>query len=520
MPSVESGRYYPGLGMAIISRIRSASKIIVIRRAKPEEKTCNDATVSKKIRLTKETGATYELRPKYQSYYHFVERIAQRQTNGQSASAMDVQGFITESAEACRGMKPRDRKLYGKIGKLKLNSFHTYWIQRFIGSGYWEVVDTGDGRLLSGRDARGILRSFFRHSGSGSDAEYWLVDLSAEIQVEPGSSENSQSAKASLTVNVKHDSESWARLVNHCRRLCEAQVSRLAHKYNARLYVPREKTEQDFLQFLESSQTIFLILGQSGTGKTNVMCHLAGAIQHPSFFTSGEFFSSYGVSLVDELRSALQPVLAGTPDVIAALSLLLESNEAMFILYVDAVNEFLQPSEVLNQLASLSCIWGAAYPRIRFCISCRTALWDRLVQVRGIQFPSSNVYPVANESFLMGTAPLAASGSVVLQDYSDQEMAKAIEVYRDEAHFCGEFTGDGCELFRNPLLLRLAAQTWAGKDMPARVDARQLWDKYWRIVVESGPKGSGELALAIGRLMTQQRASEINDAQISGLAHV
>jgi len=34
------------LGMAIISRIRSASKIIVIRRAKPEEKTCNDATVS------------------------------------------------------------------------------------------------------------------------------------------------------------------------------------------------------------------------------------------------------------------------------------------------------------------------------------------------------------------------------------------------------------------------------------------------------------------------------------------
>lgn len=460
------------------------------------------------LEVTGEKGETYVLWPKRRAYYDLVELVAEKQkaSNGQAVDSSEVAGFIEEVLRRRRKIllgSPTEAKLYGAIEKL--SSFHTCWAQKFRlpKTGYWNVMDA-DGKDIGDTWAQRILWAVFKWQGSGINAQYRLgdrpeVQILLETQLHPYDHRN-----------IGRD---WRQFVDYCRDVVQGTISRLAHKYDSQLYISRKETELQFEGFLRSPQNLFLLTGKAGTGKTNLMCHLA-EVSGPCLFFSGDLYRTGCFSLKQEVDKHLESLWhRGTdmPDLTGYVHHLTNENKRTFVLFVDAANEFSNPVPVLQELADISVRWGALYPAIKLCVSCRTPSWESLVRSAQVQLPRQNLY-VPNVDTRAESIPGEISAkTMTLEDFEKDEFEEAQERYRQRMAFTGSLCYDQHEACRRPLLLKLVTQIWSGKQVPEHTNVRELWDDYWRMMVSLGPGETEDLALELSSVMRRQQTAEITE---------
>jgi len=321
--------------------------------------------------------------------------------------------------------------------------------------------------------------------------------------------------------NEEYYARDWKSFAAHSKKLLQSSISRLAHKYAPDVYVNRKNIEDEFEEFLTSTKNLFLILGKSGVGKTNLMCNLAVKGNCPGLFVSGDLYPVGKFLLEDEIRKHLLSLPAyevEDTDVVKYVNDLCLQNKTSFAVYIDALNEFANPSMVVQELSSLVTRWGIKFPSIKFCVSCRTQSWETIMQTAQAPPPQSNLYSRTKG----GNTPKrgiyqADIGDIILDDFDEQEFKTAFHLYQEKAEFTGNLSSESEELCRHPLLLKLVAQVWAGKELPDRLNIIDLWDSYWNAMMKKSPDGTKYLAFEIASTMKQNRIMGISESQINSL---
>lgn len=282
------------------------------------------------------------------------------------------------------------------------------------------------------------------------------------------------------------------------QQFCEAQVKRALEdlkgdirqhkKYIPDIYVPREGIREDFARWLQSDMTFFAVSGESGFGKTNFMCATAEESLETNFVL---FYSAIRLQ-EDGIFEALRNDFVwefhrerGIAYVVERLENLCNKGGKSLVIFVDGMDEF--PGAIINLKNDLIEICDRMQGRraIKFCISCKTFDWPEFVIENGQSYNrvARSTYPprLAIHQPEANVRPDAREVGIQIQEFDENELENALELYRIHYSVRGEFRGDVLKECHNPLMLRFISEVYGGQDieLPYEITSRDLFDMYW-----------------------------------------
>ncbi|GAA0922139.1 hypothetical protein Vau01_114180 [Virgisporangium aurantiacum] len=300
---------------------------------------------------------------------------------------------------------------------------------------------------------------------------------------------------------------SEAELVEACRLQLDQAMKGVRDKYISNLYVDRPAIAAEFDAFIaQRERNTLLFLGEAGTGKTNLLCHLANnlADHAPVLFYRGaelrvERFAVHKAIAAD--LSALTGKILG-PDVLREIGAL-ASVETPLTVFIDAANEANDLplfSEVLGQLVE-----SAGRNSIRFCISCRSADW---------RFFKSNVNIMTN--LYAPSTHLQLQEGLLVSRFSPAELSQAWPRYAEWFDIRGELTDEAGTICSHPVMLRLACESFRGRELPELRRARQVFDAYWQEKIEDSRRSnlSGRL-FELVLSMRESKSDSLPEEQVA-----
>lgn len=262
---------------------------------------------------------------------------------------------------------------------------------------------------------------------------------------------------------VELERHTLSSLLRSCQKQVEEAVRATQHKYIRDLYVRRTRAEEHFHSFLESDKRCFVVVDASGSGKTNLLCHLAESYSgaQPVLLLSGrnrlEPHSGLLMRIADELGYAAErgtSLQHGIED----FTRVLQERQVQGIIFIDGVSE--NEDIILMKQAILELLRQyAEAPHLKICLTCRDTLWYRFL----LDFPSHLVYRTGAVS--LTEDPVQRSISTPLGGWTDDEFSEALRKY--QKYFDAEFelTSDAANRCRHPLVLRLLCEAYSGRSL-------------------------------------------------------
>jgi len=228
------------------------------------------------------------------------------------------------------------------------------------------------------------------------------------------------------------------------------------------VYVNRH-AESDLQAFLESESAGLILLGDSGSGKTNMLCHWTLVLQAAGH---GVFFYDCSGSLRSELDAELaQDLSLDDPQelwtILEEVSGLAEQQGRCFVLIFDAINQFrgrdsTGPETILKLLDSM--VGRLSSRHLKIVMSCSLPMWRQLERAEVTQLFWSRYYrPGGGEPFLQ------------LGTLTTDEFEAAYPHYQEFFHLhtpLGELSPELRERLRMPLLLRMVAEAYKDRTEP------------------------------------------------------
>lgn len=166
-------------------------------------------------------------------------------------------------------------------------------------------------------------------------------------------------------------------------RPSESIAAQIKKKYIREVYVLREQLEGCVEKFLaQNDKCLFAIVGESGVGKTNTVCHLVEKnAPDPVLYYSG---SILGASFLQELSTdfnlAFSPQESGM-SLLKKISMLGEMHGKPFIIFLDAVDEWVATDKI-DQLSLITkCVEQL---KMKLVVSCKTLVWQSFLSRNGI----------------------------------------------------------------------------------------------------------------------------------------
>jgi len=232
------------------------------------------------------------------------------------------------------------------------------------------------------------------------------------------------------------------------------------------VYTHRATAEAELNAFLDSDASALIVLGDSGVGKTNLLCQwtleLLEAGHSAFFYDCG---GSIGLDIEREIARDLS--VEGSEDSLVALERVGElAGQAgqQFVLIFDAVNEFrssdhVGPGALLKRIDALA---GRLPERnVRVVLGCSMPAWRHLERVEATDlFWSRYFQPIQ---------PGSGEPLLQLNIFTPQEFGTAYDRYRAYFHLrstLAEVPAGLRERLRTPLLLRMTAEAYQDRDEP------------------------------------------------------
>jgi len=290
----------------------------------------------------------------------------------------------------------------------------------------------------------------------------------------------------------------WEDLQKRANKLTEATLGTgiIRQKYDRELFVKRQEIEEEFVNFLKSDKVGFAITGDTGSGKTSLICNLAE--KHPldnvvllyngpslphldierkileDLSPSAEFrMSTFFDELLEEISEKAR-----------------EKEDRNLIVFIDAINEVDDSKQLLKNINEM--IAHVACPRIKIVISCRTIIWNTLLLLRDFLY-RTNFYTFRGQE------------EVKLAGFKDEELEKAYELYKKHYKLKNEFqhlSQKAKDVCRVPLMLRFISETYEGKEIPPYVPLELVFDEYCRKFVES------DMEVLLGKIVDKMHTLE------------
>ena len=269
--------------------------------------------------------------------------------------------------------------------------------------------------------------------------------------------------------------------------------------YIGETHVVREAPVAAVRTFLGHTQSLFVLAGESGMGKTCVMIdvarHLADA-GYPVLFFRGALLQG---DILDEIADEVEWAFAaqrGSIDTIRRLAQ--NSGDKPLIVMIDGVEDWPFPSKVQN-LVSLAA--HANSSNIRVIVSCKTAAWERFTHAFGSRTGIEHAVHGATQQRRFSTQ---------IEQFSPREFHRAIEKHYDAYKIepSGFEPAAFHEAERSPFMLRLLFQVKAAElkeeapshdssSEPIAFDSSRFFETYLHLAA----RRTGEEEVAVSYLI-------------------
>ena len=330
--------------------------------------------------------------------------------------------------------------------------------------------------------------------------------LKRELNVAPMPETETLFLKISRTAPLENH---WDARREATRKVSEYRLAemRAAKQYLSELYTPRPALEAKVEEFIHSDAVGLLLVGHSGCGKTTFLARLA-----ETRLAQGDLVLLLDSSaLTLNVQRELTRGLWGSESLSAEEALLALGRDAaakgrLVWIILDELNAFKDlgagPADLLRRLDALATSLHRQ-PEVRavkFVLACREHSW-KLLALGG----AANL----NWQCYFAREPL------LLAQYTPEETRAAFDAYRKHYKIKNSFDDlpeEMRERCRTPFLLRLAAETWQGKSIPASGSGARLFREYFeRVVADSSARSFiAELTTRIAR----QRQAQLSLAEL------
>lgn len=255
--------------------------------------------------------------------------------------------------------------------------------------------------------------------------------------------------------------------------------------YLPHLYARRLELERHLTGFLNAkcTKTGFLIIGTSGIGKTNTLCHIVKQWRDDQdklgpdavLLVGGNMLPGGNFKIRDVLLDRLE-ISGSFPDMLSRFRDQRGRSDAQLVFIVDSVDKHPQPEELLRQLDDLIA-------------SCEDLPWVKII----VSIGEVTYNAQRNAGFILATRAyftVKTEGSrgadlaeIPLGPMTDEELAEAYGKYVREPGMqpkseYSSLTNDVKNTMCNPLFLKIVMEVYDGRMIPRRVLTAAVLQEY------------------------------------------
>lgn len=237
-------------------------------------------------------------------------------------------------------------------------------------------------------------------------------------------------------------------------------------KYIPELFIERDKVYDKFEQFLVSDKTCFSIIGESGTGKTNVICDLAqryASDMHPDnlsyFFSCHEMYNNIIENIKEDFNWHFTSQHS-TEQIIKRISTI---SDKKTIIFFDAIDESISDdfctefNDFIRKIKDYN---------IKICFTCKDIEYERFLNNKGNPtIISKNVYGEENGI------------SLYLENFSEKEFDIIKSKYIEKYNLL-EIPREIDHELRNGFILRIYAEIHKDKRKFQAKNIIEMMDEY------------------------------------------
>lgn len=263
----------------------------------------------------------------------------------------------------------------------------------------------------------------------------------------------------------------------------KGDVNELDKKYIPSLYVNRRNIFEEFKKFLgDPNACCFAIVGESGAGKTNIICALAESNQEENlslFFNAPDLAKGIWTGISDDFNWQFSAEKSEI-QLIKDLEGLLSKTNQYICIFVDAMDEATESFalELDDFIAKVS------KKRFKIIITCKDTEWGRFLKRLGNPtFLSQNIYKASDHYEACNEKTKESvdkQPGILLKAFNEDELREAEQKYREIYHFRGNLSGPLRNQCRLPFMLRVVAEVYqdSNTDLPYDVNHIHLLKKY------------------------------------------
>lgn len=254
-------------------------------------------------------------------------------------------------------------------------------------------------------------------------------------------------------------------LTNFINKINNRELNRLKdNKYIKELYVERKDVHKKFNEFLNNEKKLFFINGNSGVGKTNVICNLVESNMNNNtilFYNSCFIEKSILDNLLEDFNFAFDEQLYYR-QLFNRINILSKKNNKFFIICIDAIDEL----TIENPIVSIDKFLDLAneFSNIKVCLSCKGSYVADYLEVNGV---SSVLKSISKEN-------------ISILDFSNEEKNEIIDKYRK--YYNVEINVNQQEELKeiklDGFLFRIIFETYKNNKIDNNINALSVIQKY------------------------------------------
>ena len=295
----------------------------------------------------------------------------------------------------------------------------------------------------------------------------------------------------------------WREFQRIASQITQLETEAIRQKFSKDLYLQRQHIKSAFEHFLRSDKVAFVLLGQSGVGKSNFVLSMYENYResqdiHLIVFDSARLSSEQKLvhSLTEMFASRIALVDRTNKerkieDILEEIDNIEGIEKKEVILAFDAINENSKPHELLKRIDDL--VSYNKYPWLKIMITSRPEAWQnmkrqyRLTESKYYRQPDTEELEVELRGFDQQTTN--TEGWLAIGRFETVELPQVYELYQERYRLKSSFEVLSPEMkvmLRDPLALRLVAETYGSLApkpekaglLPESVRASKLYEQY------------------------------------------
>ena len=258
-------------------------------------------------------------------------------------------------------------------------------------------------------------------------------------------------------------------LTNFLTKINDRELARLRNnKYIPEIYVQRQDVHNLFNDFLSNDKKVFLIIGESGVGKTNTMCNLAenNMVNSLVLFYNGCFINNSIVSQISDDFSFSFDEQLYNRQLLNRINVLAKNEKCCFVIFIDAIDELAinNPTTELDKLLNIV----DEFSNIKICLSCKKSFIKDFEEKNGVFSKLKNIEKTTIE----------------INHFNDLEMTQLIQKYKKFYNVVVKenIIQDIKKYCNNGFLLRIIFEVNKNKEINKKFENIEIMEKYLQTI--------------------------------------